>query len=168
MGKLLYEAGFRLEFGQLIPFILLIIIFLFPRIMRKYVEATNVTVNMRYVHIFCRYAFVFVLVLALVTTSFQINMYNKTVGAYRKGDYKIAEGYVENFVPMPYEGRGNEESFEINGVKFSYSDYSIQSGYHNSKSHGGVIQGNGQHLRIGYVYYNEIYGNVIVYIEQLP
>jgi len=167
MGKLLYEAGFRLEFGQLIPFILLIFIFLFPRIMRKYVEATNVTVNMRYVHIFCRYAFVFVLVLALVTTAFQINMYNKTVGAYRKGDYKIAEGYVENFVPMPYAGRA-DESFEINGVKFSYCDYEMRPGYNNAKSHGGVITGNGQHLKIGYVYDDRTYGNVIVYIEQLP
>jgi hypothetical protein len=78
----------------------------------------------------------------------------------------VVEGYVENFDPMPYEGHG-DESFEINGVTFSYSDYSIQPGYTNSKSHGGVIAGDGQHLKVGYVYYNETYGNIIVYIEQL-
>ncbi len=37
-------------------------------------------------------------------------------------------------------------------------------GYHNAKSHGGVIKGDGQYLKIGYVYYgNE---NIIVYIEE--
>ena len=44
---------------------------------------------------------------------------------------------------------------------------SIPYGYHNSKSHGGVITGNGQRLKIGYVYYNEQYGNIIVYIEEI-
>ncbi len=39
-------------------------------------------------------------------------------------------------------------------------------GYHNAKSHGGVIKGDGQYLKIGYVYYgNE---NIIVYIEEYP
>ena len=74
---------------------------------------------------------------------------------------------VENFDPMPYEGHANE-TFEINGVKFSYSDYIVHPGYNNTKSHGGVIKENGQHLKIGYVYLNETYGNIIVYIEQLP
>ena len=69
---------------------------------------------------------------------------------------------------MPYEGRSNE-SFEINGVYFSYSDYEIQQGYHNAKSHGGVISGDGQYLKIGYVqpYPFSRNDNVIVYIEEL-
>ena len=67
---------------------------------------------------------------------------------------------------MPYGGH-KQESFDINGVSFSYSDFSVQPGYHNAKSHGGVITGNGQHLKIGYVYYNSAEGNVIVYIEKL-
>ena len=91
-------------------------------------------------------------------------MYTKVVGAYKDGEFMIVEGYVENFDPMPYGGH-SEESFEINNVTFSYSDYTIQPGYNNSKSHGGVIEGNGQHLKVGYVDY---YGtNIIVYIEQL-
>ena len=96
---------------------------------------------------------------------FEISSYNKIVGAYKSGDYEIVEGFVEDFKPMPYEGH-SDESFEINGVKFSYSDYSIGTGYNNAKSHGGVITGNGQHLKIGYI--KELNGNVIVYIEQLP
>lgn len=83
--------------------------------------------------------------------------------AYKQGEYQIVEGYVENFVPMPYTGHSHE-SFEVNGVSFSYSDYSVQSGHHNAKSHGGVITGDGQHLKIGYIHYNETYGNIIVYI----
>ena len=73
---------------------------------------------------------------------------------------------IENFDPMPYGGHTNE-SFEINDVYFEYSDYNVTSGYRNTKSHGGVITGDGQYLKIGYVYYNSTYGNIIVYIEEL-
>lgn len=45
--------------------------------------------------------------------------------------------------------------------------YQVVEGYHNAKSHGGVITGNGHHLKIGYVYYNSAMGNIIVYIEEL-
>ncbi len=97
----------------------------------------------------------------------QFRMYNKTAGAYRRGEYEIVEGCVENFDPMPYHGKKNE-SFEIDGVKFFYSDYNDQPGYNRSRSHGGVIKGNEQRLKIGYVYVNETYGNIIIYIEQIP
>ena len=93
-------------------------------------------------------------------------MYFKTVGAYQRGQYEVVEGYVENFDPMPYGGH-TRESFEINDVYFEYSDYNVTSGYRNTKSHGGVITGDGQYLKIGYVYYNSTYGNIIVYIEEL-
>ncbi|MBR6745396.1 MAG: hypothetical protein IKM00_09315 [Clostridia bacterium] len=97
----------------------------------------------------------------------QFTMYSKTAGAYRRGEYETVEGCVENFDPMPYHGK-KKESFEIGGVKFFYSDYNDHPGYHRSRSHGGVIKGNGQRLKIGYVYVNETYGNIIVYIEHLP
>ena len=97
----------------------------------------------------------------------KVDMHNKVIDAYRRGEYQTVEGYVENFDPMPYGGK-MDESFEINGVKFAYSDYNTQPGYNNAKSHGGVITGNGQHLKIGYVYLDEAYGNVIVYIEEIP
>ena len=67
---------------------------------------------------------------------------------------------------MPSDGK-NHETFEINGVEFSYSDYNTQAGYNNTKSHGGAITGNGQHLKIRYVYFNETYGNIILYIEEI-
>ena len=112
------------------------------------------------------FGFCFTLFFVAVNLYSSADMYKKIVGGYESGNYEIVEGYIENFVPMPYEGHG-EESFEINGVQFSYSDYNLHSGYNNTKSHGGVIEGDGQHLKIGYVYYNSTYGNIIVYIEQL-
>ena len=116
------------------------------------------------IKIFCSFCFMFAFVMTLLTGISTASLYEKTIVAYNNDDYEIVEGYVENFDPMPYEGH-KDESFEINGVKFSYSDYNITFGYNNAKSHGGVIEGNGQHLKIGYVINNG--ENIIVYIEQL-
>ena len=72
------------------------------------------------------------------------------------------EGYVENFQE---KDNGHTEEFEINNIKFSYRNkHGI--GYNDVKEDDGVIEGNGQHLKIGY-YYSKNYGNVIVYIEEL-
>ncbi|MCM1364041.1 MAG: hypothetical protein NC122_03350 [Faecalibacterium sp.] len=65
-------------------------------------------------------------------------------------DVSIVEGYVENFHPQSYEGH-DDESFEIDGVQFVYSDFYIMNGYHKSASHGGVITHNGQYLKIKYI-----------------
>lgn len=110
--------------------------------------------------------FGFLLLFNAIDITSSLDMHKKIAKQYEVGNYEIVEGFVEDFVPMPYEGHGNE-SFEINGVKFSYSDYIELCGYNNAKSHGGVIEGNGQHLKIGYIYYDSSYGNIIVYIEQL-
>ena len=109
---------------------------------------------------------VFLLFSMAIVIPDQIGMYQATVVKYQNGEYEIAEGYVENFHPMPWGGH-DQESFQLDGVEFSYSDYTVQFGYHNARSHGGVITGDGQHLRIGYTNYGWL-GNVIVYIEELP
>lgn len=106
----------------------------------------------------------FLLLFNVIDITSSLDMHKKIAKQYEVGNYEIVEGFVEDFEPMPYDGHGNE-SFEINGVKFSYSDYINICGYNNAKSHGGVIEGNGQHLKIGYISYNKM--NVIVYIEQL-
>ena len=145
---------------------MMVFIAFFPIIWKKGWENKYTVVSYKAVKIFCACGFCFVLILTIVISLFQVHMYKETVGAYESGNYEIVEGYVENFIAMPYEGH-SDESFEINGVKFSYSDYSVQPGYNNTMSHGGVITGDGQHLKIGYIYYNNTYGNIIVYIEQL-
>ena len=57
-----------------------------------------------------------------------------------------------------------EESFDIDGVYFEYSENSIPFAYSQTKPYGGVIR-NGKYLKIGYVYHPS-YGNIIVYIEE--
>lgn len=66
-----------------------------------------------------------------------------------KGGYETVEGRVSNFVPMPYEGHA-QEHFDVNGKKFSYSDYDLTKGFNKTKSHGGPIR-EGLQVRINYV-----------------
>ena len=95
----------------------------------------------------------------------QITTGNALVEHYKNGEYETVEGVVEEFDPMPAEGH-KLESFVIGGVRFEYSDYRDQPGYHRTKSHQGVITGNGQRLRIRYTW-TQSHGNVILYIEEL-
>jgi hypothetical protein len=67
----------------------------------------------------------------------------------RSGDCEIVEGTVEQFHPMPYHGH-SLESFTVNGVRFSYSDFDdSKPGFNNTESHGGPIH-SGMHVRIHY------------------
>ena len=167
MSNILYEASSKFDFSILIlPIIMIIFALLFPLFVKKSFENKNQKLNISLVRIVCLIFIVNIILWSAIVIIAQLRMYDKTVGAYTRGEYQIVEGYVENFDPMPYEGHKNE-SFEINGVQFSYSDYNIHPGYNNAKSHGGVIEGNNQHLKIGYVYINKTYGNIIVYIEQI-
>lgn len=62
--------------------------------------------------------------------------------------YKIAERAVKNFDLMPHSGH-KDESFEVNGVMFAYSDYNVSNAFNNTKSHGGPIDVN-SYVRIYY------------------
>jgi hypothetical protein len=50
----------------------------------------------------------------------------------------VVEGKPENFHTIPPRGNG-QESFDMNGVHFHYSDYHPGFGYNNAYSLGGVI-----------------------------
>ena len=162
MGTVLYECAWEFDFHMLIPLMLVIAgIIALHRDRPKGFQ--------------CVLMAIFIAVTA-ATSIFvvveQVDQYNKIVVAYQQGDYLIVEGYVENFHPMPKQG-GNHEEFDLNGVHFEYSDYTLRQGYHNARSLGGVITGDGQHLRIGYIVMdsatgNGLLNNVIVYIEELP
>ena len=67
----------------------------------------------------------------------------------RSGDCQVAEGTVEQFHPMPYHGH-SLESFAVNGVWFSYSDFDLSKpGFNRTESHGGPIHA-GMPVRIHY------------------
>jgi hypothetical protein len=76
------------------------------------------------------------------------DMYARARDTYVRGDYSIAEGTVANFLPMPYSGHQNE-TFSVNGVGFSYSDYEVVPCFNNTASHGGPIR-DGLRVRIAY------------------
>jgi hypothetical protein len=85
---------------------------------------------------------------------------NKLKETYNNGNYEIVEGIVSNFDPMPYGGH-KQETFDINGIEFSYSDYGSYNGYsrvfRNTRSHGGPIYA-GAYVKIFYIhdeYWNE-------------
>ena len=155
MGNVLYEFAPKFEISFLIPIAMFIIIPIFFLMFRR-------TYKSRAVLLFCLSAFIFVTLALVFSLSNYINTHNKTMEAYESGEYETVEGYVEDY----YYGRDGER-FKIDGVEFSYNDFRVQPGYNNTKAYGGVINGDGQHLKIGYVFV-ENYGNIIVYIEELP
>jgi hypothetical protein len=85
------------------------------------------------------------------------DMYARAKVAYLEGRYSTVEGTVSNFHPMPYSGH-QDETFSVNGVKFSYSDYVLIPCFNNTASHGGPVH-EGLRVRIAYS------GNCILKLE---
>lgn len=69
--------------------------------------------------------------------------------ALKHGWYQVAEGPVENFVPMPYQGHAVEH-FTVGGIRFAYSTYEVTNCFNHTASHGGPVRA-GLHVRISYV-----------------
>ncbi len=61
------------------------------------------------------------LVITAAFYRFEKGIYDQTVVSYYNGEYLEVEGYVENFDSQIIRGEVSEE-FEINGVKFSYTN----------------------------------------------
>ena len=173
MGTVLYEyGGYSFDFEMIMPVlitIVCIVCFIHPEIFYN-TKAINTKDDKNketaklVVRVFLGSCICFTgLVTVIISVSQYIEYKNVTV-EYKNGKYNTISGYVENFDPMPPHGH-KEETFTINGVGFAYSDYSTIQGYNNAKSKGGVITGNGQHLKIRYINYND--SNRIMYIEEL-
>ncbi len=111
----------------------------------------------------CVFGLIVLTLVWFVTIPDDIRMYDATVGAYHRGEYMTVEGYVEDFEVH----NDRWETFSVNGVDFEYVYAETRFGYHKSSRKGGVITGDGQHLKIGYTQFG-LMGNVIVYIEELP
>jgi hypothetical protein len=85
-------------------------------------------------------------------------------GALRTGAYRVVEGPVEDFKPMPSSGKGLE-TFRVRGVEFSLSDFEMTSGFHTTTYNGGPIR-EGLNVRIAYLPYRR--RNVILRLEIAP
>lgn len=83
--------------------------------------------------------------------------YLSLLAAEKNGSYKVVEGNITNFVPMPGTGHAMEK-FCVNNACFSYSDYVVTDGFNNTTSHGGPIH-EGLPVRVTYI------GNKIIRLE---
>ncbi len=159
MNKVLYEATFELHsmyYGAAIVFVITFIFFLSQRKKRF-----DLDTKMQVVWFLSGMIAVGALIVQIIMGISAINDYQQVVVAYEEGNYKTVVGEVERFTTTTPEGKGYE-TFEIEGVYFSYTDNVIHQGYHDSR---GVIRGDGQQLKIGYVEKNR--ENIIVYIEEI-
>lgn len=167
MPNVLYEVTYRFHDHYLIPFVVFVGFFLFfVKEIKAIRQAGSCKGHMIQLCLLSPALLIIAAVCVIMVTT-QIHQYEDIVVAYRQGQYETVEGPVENFVPMPAEGHA-QETFEIDGVAFEYSGYSTAQGYNTPKVSGGVITGDGQQLRIGYIYSASEYRNVIVYIAELP
>ena len=104
----------------------------------------------------------FALVVSILVIPSHFIDYYKTKDIYYNKEYKVIEGTLNNFDPMPYTGH-KTESFSINQVCFEYSDYDLSYyGFRNTKSHGGPVD-EGKRFRISY--FNNGKRNIILKIE---
>ena len=102
--------------------------------------------------------FVFALLWTVGTFLVTYLQYHTAMSCLNGGNCPVVEGTVTNFIPMPYTGHSNE-SFTVNGRRFSYSDYDdVTPGFHKTASHGGPIH-EGLYVRITYS------GNMILRVE---
>jgi hypothetical protein len=101
--------------------------------------------------------FIFSLLMAAALLPGTLAEYQRATSDLREGRYSVVEGPVSDFMPMPYEGHA-QESFTVNGHRFSYSDYIMTAGFRNTASHGGPIR-EGLYVRISYS------GNLILRLE---
>jgi len=88
--------------------------------------------------------------------------YFETKRSYDQKSYKIVEGRVANYHPMPAGGHDSER-FTVNDIRFEFSDYDASDyGYNNTASEGGVIRSN---LYVRITYFNNGDKNVILKLE---
>lgn len=91
---------------------------------------------------------VFFLFLTATLLSMYLRDARVVKAAIANGSVIEVEGRVSGFVPAPYEGH-RDESFVVNGIPFSYSEYVNRGGFHRTAARGGPIR-DGLEVRIHY------------------
>ena len=114
----------------------------------KYNKSTSPKKRFTIVFGFIFSGFAFIMLLLTVPSS--LANQRKTKRIFENKEYKVVEGKIEGFHPMPYSGH-DVESFTVNGVYFEYSDYMRVYAFNNTSSHGGPLKRNGQQVRLSYI-----------------
>ncbi|MGM9645268.1 MAG: hypothetical protein ACI3XS_01065 [Eubacteriales bacterium] len=147
MGSNLYEFGFQLHWSDLLkilPFILPIVIWFFSCTFdnKKWLRLVLKAVSIGFT--------VFIVWSLFIDPLIQ---YRKICVAIENGETSVVEGEVCNFEsPSSSLGGHATESFSIGDVRFSYSG-TENYGYCRLLCNGGVVEENGQKLKI--VYYTD-------------
>lgn len=170
METVLYEFGFDYvkAIGLFTIFIVGVTFLFADKIIGKYfANPLDINRNIKEISpkifkIIMRSVGIFCIIIFIVFFGAYITEYNEYKTMLESDCVSVIEGYVENYNPLPADGKGTE-NFEINGVYFAYNDAFATNGYNTTASNGGVITGNGQHLIIKYVT-NEVGENIILYI----
>lgn len=129
----------------------------------KYFKTTNSCTGLKFVSISLICIAVLFSIITVLNVFGHISTYAEYKSIINQKSYKTVSGYVCDFKPANSYGKGNE-TFNINGVNFSYAHYEDYIGYHTASTRGGVITENGQELTINYVYDKHSKRNVILEI----
>ena len=159
MNRVLYEVNSIWNFYGLPLIILEICIFICSLILPLLKGVVIEKADRRKIGIGPPNIFMVVTVIALIIS---VKGYAGTVIQYKRGNYIEIEGVVEEY-HFTSTGRFPVETFMLDGVDFKCPDGVW--GYRPSWGNGGVVRGNGQHLRIRYI--SNKNEKVIVYIEQV-
>jgi len=90
--------------------------------------------------------------------------YAQTRSVYVHQQYKLVQGVVRDFAPMPVSGH-QLERFTVKGVPFAFSDFDESDyGYNNTASHGGAIRPG---LPVRIAYFDNGSKNVILKLDTL-
>jgi len=163
MEVVLYEFGF--DYAKAIGFFIVLLIGAAFFFADKLIGSRTKEISPKVFKIITRSIGAFCLVVFLLFFTVHIAEYNEYKTMLESDSVSVVEGYVENYNPLPADGKGTE-NFEINGVYFAYSNADGRNGYTAIAKYGGVITMNGQHLRIKYVT-NEEGENIILYISEI-
>ncbi len=167
MNRVLYEAGYMDPQGlKFLIFSVFVVLFLYFVCFKGLVKIE------RKIRIRGRKIIVWVLlgvlnILEAVVLFMAVIYVDALVGEYivvlkyKTGHYTEIEGIVEDY---SYVDEEKKIIFTVDGVEFRCPNNPW--GYYPKNESQNVIKGNGQHLRIRYIFY-DVDGNVILYIEQL-
>ena len=161
MESSLYEFSFHLHWNDLLK----LGAFIFPVILWFFSESIE---NTRWLRILIKIASLCLSFLILWSLYiFPILQYQTIKEDIKNSEILVVEGEVSDFsTPESSFGGHIMESFKIENIVFSYSN-SRNFGYCRFQCEGGVIQGNGQKLKIEY-YTDSLTGeNIICNIYEL-
>lgn len=146
----LAETGYRTwnfaSFGLI--FVVIGTIALFAPIVFKKFNISYIGFDKKSYKFFKWFFFIFSIIWTFTSFSSTYSEYKNFKKILEGNSFKIVEGQVEQFDPMPHSGHKNE-SFWVDGVKFAFSDFVITNAFNNTKSHGGPVDEN-SYVRISY------------------